>query len=153
MSLELQPITFREASEFVRVKHRHHPPPISWKFGCAVNDGEKVVGVIMVGRPVARAFDDGYSVEVSRCCTDGTKNACSKLYRAAEKAAMALGYRRLITYTRSDESGASLRAVGWRVIAQRPARSWSSSSPGARPRVDKSEPWQRKLWQAPFGGF
>lgn len=147
MDLELRPISFAEASEFIRRHHRHHSPPVSWKFGCAVNDGGGVVGVIVVGRPVARAFDDGFTAEVTRCRTDGTRNACSKFYRAAHKAAMALGYRRLITYTRSDESGSSLRAVGWRVVAERPARSWGKAS-RARPRVDKSEPWQRTLWEA-----
>ena len=147
MTLEVQPITFAEAAEFVRRHHRHNAAPVSWKFGCAVNDGGKVVGVVMIGRPVARGFDDGWTVEVTRLCTDGTKNAASKLYRAAEKAAMALGYRRLVTYTRSDESGASLRAAGWRVIAERSARSWAKSSVG-RPRVDKSEPYQRLLWEA-----
>ena len=145
--LDLQPIKFAEAAEYIRRHHRHHKPPASWLFGCAVNDGEKVVGVIVVGRPVARPYDDGWTAEVTRCCTDGTRNAPSKLYRAAEKAAMALGYRRLITYTRSDESGSSLRAAGWRVIAERPARSWSAASVG-RPRVDKSEPYQRLLWEA-----
>lgn len=145
MSLELQPITFAEAREFIRRHHRHHAPPVSWKFGCGVNDGEKIVGVIVVGRPVARMYDDGFTAEVARCATDGTPNACSKLYRAAHKAAMALGFRKLITYTRSDESGSSLRGAGWRVIAERPAGSWNR--PG-RPRVDKSEPYQRLLWEA-----
>jgi len=101
----------------------------------------------MVGRPVARHYDDGYTAEVTRCCTDGSKNACSMLYGAAWRAAKALGYRKLITYTRSDESGSSLRAAGWRVIGERKARSWSEASI-SRPRVDKSEPYQRMLWQA-----
>lgn len=147
MSLELQPITFREASDYVRKHHRHHTPPLSWKFGIAVNDGSQVVGVIIVGRPVARHYDDGWTLEVTRCCTDGTRNAPSMLYRAAHKATMALGYRRLITYTRPDESGSSLRGAGWKVIAERPARSWSKASV-SRPRVDKSEPYQRLLWEA-----
>lgn len=142
--LELQPVTFAEACEFIRRHHRHHPPPHQWRFGCAVNDGEKVVGVVVVGNPVARAYCDGWTAEVTRLCTDGTRNAPSKLLRAAEKAAMALGYRRLISYTRADESGSSYRAAGWRVIAMRPARSWDM--PG-RPRVDKSEPFQRLLWE------
>ena len=91
MSLELQPITYKEACKFIDEHHRHHLPPQGWKFGIAVNDGEKVVGVITVGRPVARMLDDTWTLEVTRCCTDGTRNACSKLYSAAWRAAKALG--------------------------------------------------------------
>lgn len=143
---ELQPIRFAEAAEHIRRHHRHHKPPKSWLFGCAVNDGEKVVGVVVVARPVARHYDDGWTAEVTRLCTDGTKNAGSMLLGAAKRASMALGYRKLISYTRSDESGAGYRAAGWRVI-ERPARSWAGSSL-RRPRVDKSEPFQRVLWEA-----
>nr|WP_197080913.1 XF1762 family protein [Paenibacillus sp. VKM B-2647] len=75
--LELQPITFAEACEFVRQYHRHHPPTLGHKFSIAVADGEKVVGVVTVGRPVARHLDNGRTLEVTRCCTDGTKNAAS----------------------------------------------------------------------------
>ena len=83
MPLELQPIDFDEACEFIRKHHRHHIPPVGWKFGIAVNDGKNVVGVITVGRPVARHFDDGWTLEVNRNCTNGTKNAASILYAAA----------------------------------------------------------------------
>jgi hypothetical protein len=83
---------------FVLQWHRHHKPPQGWKFGIAVNNGEKVVGVVMVGRPVSRHRDDGWTLEITRLCTDGTKNAASMLLGAARKAASALGYKRLITY-------------------------------------------------------
>lgn len=146
MPLELQPISFAEAAKYVNRHHRHHRPPPSWKFGTAVNDGERVVGVIIVGRPLARAWDDGWTAEVTRCCTDGTKNACSMLYSAAWRAAKAIGYRRLITYTRDDESGISLDAAGWKVVARRKARTWDA--PG-RPRVDRDEKRERLLWEAP----
>jgi hypothetical protein len=72
-----------------------------------------MVGVAMVGRPISRHFDNGFTAEVNRTCTDGSKNANSMLYGAAWKAAKAMGYTRLITYTQADETGASLRAVGW----------------------------------------
>lgn len=76
--LELQPVTFKEAKTFINTHHRHHIAPQGWKFGIAVNDGEKIVGVITVGRPVALYYDDGMTFEVTRCCTDGTKNARSR---------------------------------------------------------------------------
>lgn len=111
--LELKPCTFRQAQDFVRENHRHNKPPVGHKFSIAVYDGEKLCGVVMVGRPVGRYLDDGETLEVNRCCTDGTRNACTMLYGAAWRAAKALGYRRIITYTLKSENGASLRASGW----------------------------------------
>ena len=78
--LIIQPISQKEANAFIAEHHRHHKPPQGYKFAIGVNDGEKVVGVITVGRPVARMLDNGWTAEVTRCCTDGTKNACSILY-------------------------------------------------------------------------
>jgi hypothetical protein len=142
--LALQPITYEEACEFIRRHHRHHLPPQGWKFGVAVNDGAQVVGVVTVGRPVARRLNDGWTLEVTRCCTDGTKNAASMLYGAAWRAAKALGYRRLITYTLGEEPGTSLWAAGWRVVGQSPGRSWNVPS---RPRVDRHPLGQKTLWE------
>jgi hypothetical protein len=140
--LELQPITYSEACEFIAEHHSHHLPPQGWKFGIAVNDGTNVVGVITVGRPVARHFDDGWTAEVTRCCTDGTKNAASKLYSAAWRAARAMGYRRIITYTLLDEEdGICLKASGYRELHSTSGGSWNCV---ARPRVDK-HPLQKKL--------
>lgn len=146
MSLALVPLTLAEANALVRRWHRHHQPVPGCKFVIGASDGQDVRGAIIVGRPVARAYDDGWTLEVTRCVTDGTRNAPSLLYGAAQRAAFALGYRRLITYTRTDESGASLRGAGWKVVAKREARSWAEASK-ARPRVDKSEPSERWLWE------
>ena len=147
MTLELQPITFDEAATFINEHHRHHVPPQGWKFGIAVNDGVIVRGVVTVGRPVARHLDDGRTLEVTRCCTDGAKNAASMLYGAAWRATKALGYRRLITYTLAEEPGTSLRAAGWTVVAESPGGTWHRTN-GVRPRVDK-HPLQGKIrWEA-----
>jgi hypothetical protein len=141
----VQPITFKEACAFIRKHHRHHKPPTGWMFGCAVNDGEKVVGVATVGRPVARMLQDGYTLEVNRLCTDGTPHVASKLYAACWRAAKALGYRRLITYTLASESGTSLRAAGWREVYRTKGGSWDTQS---RPRVDTHPTEQKTLWEA-----
>lgn len=143
--LFLQPVQFREACRFVAQLHRHHLPSRGWLFGIAVNDGATVVGVITIGRPVPRAYQDGYTCEATRCCTDGTKNVCSMLYAAAWRAARAMGYRRLITYTLPSESGASLRAAGYRVVHQTREQSWDRPS---RPRVDKHPTGPKLLWEA-----
>lgn len=146
MSLQLVPVSFAEAKAFVAAWHRHHSPPVGHKFSIGVAHDDLLVGVAMVGRPVARHYDDGRTLEVNRTCTDGTPNANSMLYGAAWRATSALGYRRLVTYTQSDESGASLRAVGWKVIAERPSRpGWSAPS---RPRGDDEyRSIERTLWE------
>jgi hypothetical protein len=147
MSLHLVPISLKDANGFVSMWHRHHPPVVGHKFSIGVTDEANVLrGVAIVGRPVARHFDDGMTLEVNRTATDGTRNANSKLYGAAARAAFALGYRRLITYTQEGESGSSLRGAGWKVCAERPARpGWDRP---ARPRDDKAPTGiPRTLWE------
>jgi hypothetical protein len=146
VKLELVPVTFDDACAFVAAWHRHHRPPRGHKFSIGAANGTTLVGVAIVGRPVARHYDDGRTLEVTRVATDGTRNACSMLYTAAWDAAKALGYRRLVTYTRADETGSSLRGAGWRVVAQRPPRpGWTCPS---RPRDDRgTDGVQRFLWE------
>lgn len=147
LPLRIVPIGFRDAARFVAMWHRHHKPPVGHKFSIGIADHENVLrGVAMVGRPVARHFDDGATLEVNRTATDGTRNANSMLYGAAWRAAKALGYSRLITYTQADESGASLRAAGWRVVAERAARpGWDVPS---RPRESRGiDEIPRTLWE------
>jgi hypothetical protein len=126
--LSVVPVTFRQACAFVAKLHRHNKPPRGHKFSIGVANGE-LVGVAMVGRPVARALDDGLTAEVNRTCTDGTFNANSMLYGACLRACKAMGYTRVFTYTQVDETGVSLRAAGFRRDADLPARgSWKAST-------------------------
>lgn len=107
------PLELKEANAFVGELHRHHDPVHRDKFRIgAVKDG-KLVGVVQVGRPVSRRLDDGWTVEVTRLCTDGTPNACSFLYAKAAKIAQEMGYYKIITYILQSESGVSLKAAGW----------------------------------------
>lgn len=146
MTLEVVPITLAEANAFVTQHHRHHGPVVGHRFSLAVADqAGDVRGVAIIGRPVARRLDNGLTLEITRVATDGCKDACSALYGAARRAAFALGYRKLVTYTLASENGASLRAAGYRVVGEVTGRSWSCAS---RPRVDK-HPMQNKLrWEA-----
>jgi len=145
MSLNIVPITFKEANEFVKQYHRHHKPVIGCKFCLAVSDGNKIVGVAIVGRPVARMLDDGFTLEVNRTCTDGTKNVNSKLYGAAQKVAFGLGYKKVITYTLPEEGGSSLRASNWKCVGKAGGGSWNRIN---RPRIDL-HPLQSKIkWEA-----
>lgn len=148
ISIHLVPVSFRDACGFIEMWHRHHRPPVGFKFTIGVADNNDVLrGVLIAGRPVARLADDGGTLEVTRTATDCTLNVNSMLYSAAWRAAKALGYRRLVTYTQSGESGSSLRAAGWRVIAERPARpGWTTPS---RPRHDRGvDGIPRTLWEA-----
>jgi hypothetical protein len=146
--LKVTPITFKAANSFVAELHRHHKPVVGCKFCVSVSDeAGKVRGVAMVGRPVARMLDDGWTLEVNRCCTDGAHNACSMLYGAAWRAAKALGYRKLITYTLPEEGGASLRATGWKLIGQRGGGTWDRPN-SDRPRVDDHPTQAKLLWEA-----
>lgn len=147
--LHLVPISDKILRDGVTRWHRHNGATfvgVILRVGAATEDGT-LVAVGCAGRPVARHFDDGQTLEVWRVASDGTKNATSILYGALQRAAFALGYWRIITYTQADESGSSLKAVGWKVIASRPARKgWSSPS---RPRDDaRYMTSERTLWEA-----
>lgn len=143
--LQVVPCSLDEAQEFIRQHHRHHVPPVGHKFSLAVADPDgKIRGVATVGRPVARLLDDGWTLEVNRVATDGCANACSALYGAARRAAFALGYRKLITYTLPEEGGASLRASNWKCLGVAGGGSWNSPS---RPRVDKAPLQQKLRWE------
>lgn len=139
--LRLRPISLRDANEYVRKHHRHHKPVAGHKFsiGCEA-DGE-LVGVIIAGRPVSRYLDDGFTLEVTRLCTNGEKNACSFLYGAAARAAAAMGYKRIITYTLESENGASLRASGWICQGKAGGLRWT----GKRQPKEDQYPAQMKL--------
>ena len=116
--MDIRPVSLKTAQEYVRKHHRHNKPPVGHKFSIGLFDGERMVGIATAGRPVARALDDGLTLEVTRTCTDGTRNANSMLYGAIVRAATALGYLKCVTYTQGTESGASLRGAGWTAVAE-----------------------------------
>jgi hypothetical protein len=144
VSLELRPVTFRAAKAYIAEHHRHHKPPQGWLFGVSAYDEDRMCGVACVGRPVARILQDGRTAEVTRLCTDGTKNAPSILYAACWRAARALGYRRLLTYILASEPGTSLRAAGWRLVGSAGGGSWSRPS---RKRTDKHPTEKKARWE------
>ncbi|MFJ6136532.1 XF1762 family protein [Kitasatospora sp. NPDC092286] len=144
--MAIVPLPFSTASDYVNQIHRSHRAPQGHKFSLGAVAAGDLVGVAIVGRPVARAMDDGLTVEVTRLATPGHPNACSFLYGAVWRAARALGYRRAITYTQQGESGASLRAAGWRNAADCRARpGWDTPS---RPRTSHgTEQIPRTRWE------
>lgn len=142
--LVLTPISQREANAFVKQFHRNHKPVTGAICQVAISEGDKIRGVGIMGRPVSRMLQDGWTVEVLRCCTDGVKNGCSMLYAALWRAAQALGYRKLITYTLPEEGGASLKATGFKLIGLRGGGNWNVAS---RPRVDTVLQQQKFRWE------
>ena len=125
----IRPVSLKVAQQFVREHHRHNKPPVGHKFSVGLFIDARCVGVAVAGRPVARMLDDGLTLEITRTCTDGTRNANSMLYGAIVRAAKALGYLRCITYTQHSESGASLRGAGWTAVQELPPRAgWDSPS-------------------------
>ncbi len=139
--LSLVPVSLKDANAFVSEHHRHHKPSRGHKFsiGCA-SEGH-LVGVAIVGRPVSRYLDDGLTLEVNRLCTTGEQNACSMLYSAAARAAKAMGYQKIITYTLDSEPGTSLRAAGWTCAGPAGGERWTGQR---RPAAD-FYPAQMKL--------
>jgi len=125
------PVTLKEANAFVKEYHRHNKPVVGHKFCVGVSDGEKLVGVAIAGRPVARLLDGGFTIEVARVCVspDAPLGACSFLYARCWQAAKALGYTRIVTYTLQSESGASLRGAGWKIVAELDShKGWSNKT-------------------------
>lgn len=108
--MEIVPITFKTACDFIAKHHRHHKPTVGCKFCVGVTKENKLVGVAVCGRPVSRKLDNGTICEINRLCTDGTYNACSMLYGACCRVAKEMGYKKIITYILKSENGASLKA-------------------------------------------
>lgn len=134
--LTIRPITLRAANEYVAANHRHNQPTTGHKWSLALYDGERLCGVAIAGQPIARKLDDGLTIEVRRLVTDGTKDACSKLYGACARVAKEMGYRKIITYTLVSEPGTSLKASGWTNCGE--AGGYRGICPPAHGRLSKS---------------
>jgi hypothetical protein len=134
--LRVEHVELKDANEFVAKQHRHHKPVIGHRFSVGVSNGVKLVGVAIVGRPVARGCNLHNTVEVTRLCTDGTKNACSFLYSVCARVARELGYKKIQTYILASEPGTSLLASGWKRIADVVGRQWTGTN-GKTRRTDQ----------------
>ena len=122
--LTLEPCEFAEAKAFILEHHRHHKPPQGHRFSLKATVDGKTVAVATVGRPVARHNDDGRTLEITRLCSDGTRNACSFLIGAVKRVGRAMGFKRLISYTLESEPGASWRAAGMAQTGTTPGQAW-----------------------------
>lgn len=137
------PLTQKQAAAYVAANHRHHKPTRGDVFRIGAEKDGEIVGVIQCGRPSARGLQDGLTLEATRLCTDGSRNACSFLYAAAARVAKELGYKRIVTYTLETEPGASLKASGWQLDGITTGGSWDTPS---RRRTDKAPTCPKKRW-------
>lgn len=137
-------MTLRAARAYVKENHRHAKNIQGGLFAVGAEVDGRMVGCAIVAMPVARMLQDGRTVEIRRCCTDGTRNACSFLYRVCVRVANALGYQRVLTYTLESESGASLRGAGFKVTKRTRAEHWNRKERGRG-----EQPLQHKFrWEA-----
>lgn len=146
--LYVKPISFKAACDYITQTHRHHKPPQGHKFSIGLFQGNDMVGCAVVGRPIARRLDNGWTAEVTRLCTSGVKNGCSMLYAACANASKGMGYKRIVTYILDSETGTSLKASGWVMTAISPGVSWSVPS---RPRDDKHPLGEKQRWERQLG--
>jgi hypothetical protein len=147
---EIVPLTLAQARRYVAEHHRHNEPPIGHRFSIGLSKDGELVGVVIAGHPQARKADDGRTLELLRLTTEGDRNACSRLYGAACRAAAAMGYRRVITYTLAEEPGSSLRASGFTAEATSPGGEWKHTD-GPRS-ADKPQLWgEAKMPTGPKG--
>jgi len=155
--MESRQILLSEANAFVLEHHRHHDVAQGHKWSIGAYKDGNLCGVAIVGRPTGRKFDDGKTLEVTRLCTDGTRNACSFLYAAAARRAKKEGYVRIITYILQNESGTSLKASGWKLTETKAGKPrWNKQRYHDRPQqltfFPKKEPpgvykkrWEKQL--------
>lgn len=145
MSLIAVPITLAQAQSFVGKLHRHHKAPVGHRFSIGCQKNGELVGVVVVGRPVARKTDQYGIAEVTRLCTDGTKNACSFLYSLAARIAREMGFKRIQTFILPTESGVSLKAAGWEFDGITHSGTWQTRKRRNDQPTEQKQRWVKRL--------
>ncbi len=158
--LRVRDVSFPVARAFIDKHHQHVGAPHAWRFGASIWNGHALMGVLTVGNPVAPALNGRGIVEVNRLCVRRDLdpmlgwNCCSMLYGHAAAEAERRRFSRIITYTRVDEDGTSLKAAGW--VCEGPAggRGWHSHR---RARSNRNawimkQRWSRTLHPRPLAG-
>ena len=145
--LHVAPITLKDANTYVDMFHRHHKATVGCKFAICVRDENDCLhGVAICGRPVSRYFDDGYTLEINRVCTDMTRNACSMLYGACCRIAANMGYHDVVTYTLQSENGASLKASNFVCEGEAGGKHWTGTrNKGQKIPHEMKVRWRKKL--------
>lgn len=136
--LSIVPITLIEAKRFIEQFHRHHCPPVGHRWSIGVANMKGLCGVAVCGRPVARRLPADSLLEINRLATDGTQNACSKLYGTCAAIAKLMGFRDIETAILESESGISLKAAGYQFRRVTRGGTWNRPARGGR-RTDQPD--------------
>lgn len=148
--MRIVPLTLREANDFVEAHHRHSARTANdgGKFAIGLELEHRLIGVAIVGRPVARLLQEPGTAELLRCCVapDAPKGACSRLAGRAKRIWQQMGGTRLVSYTLQSESGSSLRGAGFSQETDVPARGWDTPSRRRAPR--SIEQLAKRRWSA-----
>ena len=120
MNFTVIPLSLKEANEFVIKHHRHNKKCLTHKFSIGAEYKEEIIGVAMCGKPIARRLDERYTLEVYRVCIKDPppKNACSFLYGRCWRIWQSMGGKKILTYTLAEESGSSMKGVGWKKVSK-----------------------------------
>ena len=149
MKFTLAHVELKDANVFIERLHRHHSRIQGHRFSLGALFCDRLVGVIVVGRPVGGQHQSDW-VEVTRCCTDGTFNACSFLYAVAARAGAALGFQRIQTYILDTEPGVSLKAAGWQFERMSHPVGWHHDGGRAARKVPAHLAGRKQLWFKPL---
>jgi len=142
---KIVPMAIKEANKYVKKWHRHNKPVVAARWAIGVEKEGELVGVAIVGNPIARLLCDGKTAEVLRVATNGERNANSFLYTRCRRICQLMGYEKVITYTLEIESGASLRAIGAKIVANGIQTNWGK---GKRKRINQKISTQKKFrWE------
>jgi hypothetical protein len=138
--LKVKPVTLRVANNLVTNFHRHNKKVQGHRFSLAATYENEIVGVAIVGRPIARKLDDELTAEITRVCVLDTapKNTCSFLYGRCWRVWQQMGGLRMITYTLQSESGSSLKAGDWKIMGE--TQDWKA---GKGWTTRKNREWQQ----------
>jgi hypothetical protein len=141
------PLSLREANAYVDKHHRHHMPTRGHKLSIGAEINGELIGVAILGRPAARGCDHRKVIEVSRLCTAGARNVCSKLYSTCARIAKEMGYETIQTYILDSEPGITLKASGWvldRIVKGRPWKHTAGPRRQDQPTCNK-QCWVKRL--------
>jgi hypothetical protein len=142
--LTIFPATLKQANAIVIALHRHHKPAHGHRFSIGVRGADGTIhGAAIIGRPVAQMSPQYEWAEVTRLVTDGTKNACSKLYAGAARVCKEMGFLRIQTFILESETGVTLKAAGWLLDGVTEGGDWNRPSRAGRRTDQPQEPKQR----------
>ena len=149
-----QPITVKAARQWCRAVHRHLPEVQGGLFAASVCNDDGLVAVGIAGNP-ARVWQGTGRIVISRVAAlselehvgNHAAPACTMIYGSLCRAARALGYREAWSYTLPGESGASLRAAGFRYMGETSGGEWDREGrPREKPvNASKKGRWMRVL--------